>query len=122
MGKISQLPISKRRRAKMDAHNRAQALYRDKHRSARIPDREDFGVAALTVILLMVDCDPTDPRHIAMRKGVAGELARAGFDHAASLRRFDEMAERIHQLRNTRQWRRECEAQLREAKSVSADK
>ena len=114
MAKISQLPISRRRRAKMDAHNAAQARYRAKQKSAKLPNRAQFGEAALTVVLALVNYEPMNPIHLLIRRTIEVELARAGFDQAAVARRFGEMVERIQQIRATRRWRRKCDAQLDE--------
>ena len=115
MAKISQLPISRRRRAKMDAHNDAQARYRAKQKAAKIPSRANFSEAALTVVLMLLHNESTNPLHVLMRRTIEVQLASAGFDRAAASRRLDEMVARIQQIRATRRWRRECDAQLQEA-------
>lgn len=47
-GITAQLPASKRRRARLDNQAAAQINYRRKLKDGKTPDREDFGMAALT--------------------------------------------------------------------------
>jgi hypothetical protein len=85
--------IAKRRERQRDAHADTQSRYRAKMAEKNGADREDFGRAALTIILLLcknVENDFT----ISLRKSVIDQLVKVGFDRDEANAKFDRMRER----------------------------
>jgi hypothetical protein len=90
-----QIPLSRRRQARLDRHAANQRKHKAKKKAARVPDREDFGRAALGCALVLYARDTTDRRAMSWRRGIVELLIDLGFDRRGTERRYAEMALRI---------------------------
>ena len=104
-------PAARRRRAKLDAHAARQRRHKASLKTRKIPTRDLFALAALDVILILLDNAPTEDMPRQLYAAVVGELIRAGFDRDSCRVRLDRMSERIHKDRDRRSRRREWEAE-----------
>jgi hypothetical protein len=128
--KLADLPMSKRHRARLDKHAKDQAKHREDLAEKKAPDREDFGRAALTTILILYDaaCNRLEDKDAGLelattlRRGVVEHLEHVGFDGEQSAIRFDKMADRA--VKDHERWRvkREWHAEAKAQKKASAGK
>jgi hypothetical protein len=77
------------------AHANTQFKYRDRKRRRNSPDREDFGRAALTVVLLLSRDLENREFAEAVRRSVTSRLTYVGFDHTEVEAVFSRMMTRI---------------------------
>jgi hypothetical protein len=108
--KVSHLPMSKRRRARLDQRAGHQTKYRKTLSEKKAPTREDFGRAALNVALILFDAavnmdDEASGLELAntLRRGIVEDLEHVGFAREQIIVRFDKMSERATEDRE--RWR-----------------
>lgn len=108
--KVPHLPMSKRRRARLDQRAGHQTKYRKMLSDKKAPTREDFGRAALNAILILYEAlintaDKAAGMELAdtLRRGIIENLEFVGFDHEQIVIRFDHMAERA--VEDRERWR-----------------
>jgi hypothetical protein len=128
--KLADLPLSRRGRARLDRHAANQAKHREKLVEKKAPDREHFGRAALSTILILYDaaCYRLEDKDAGLelattlRRGVIEHLEHVGFDREQIAIRFDKMADRA--VKDHERWRikREWNAEAKAQKKASAEK
>jgi hypothetical protein len=121
--KVSHLPMSKRKRARLDQRTKHQKNYRSSLVDKKAPNREHFARAALTVALILYEKAVSVDDKAAglvladtLRLGIAGNLEHLGFDPDQIKIRFDKMAERAVQDRERWRVKREWKAEVRAQK------
>lgn len=93
-GSSREVPITKRRRYRLDKQAETQRKHRSKLRTLCAPDREDFGRAALAYCLSLYDRNPDNECAASMHRGICGLLVVLGFDPGEVHRRYVAMSER----------------------------
>lgn len=101
-----------------DRHADAQIAYRVHLKEKKAPDREDFGRAALVLILLNFDHKPQSNLAKWLYEALTSELTQDGFDEYEVKKRFSDMADRVHDYRKAREYIR-CWRQVQEAENAS---
>lgn len=119
--KMANLPMSRRRRARLDQHAANQKKYRYSLLKKNAPNREAFGRAALNAILVLYDHACNQPANNGrelvelLHKMVIGNLEHVGFDREQCIIRFDQMADKVQgdreRWRNKRSWSAETRGQ-----------
>jgi hypothetical protein len=102
--KVADLPMTRRRRARLDRRCEIQSQHRADLEAKGAPRREDFGRAALAYVLFLYHANAQSDLAVAARKAVIGELAQVGFDEEQAKVRFSRMSERVRDDR--RRWRK----------------
>jgi hypothetical protein len=105
------VPAARRRRAKLDDQAARERRHKASLKERKIPTRDDFAMAALDVILILLNNAPTEDMPQQLYAAVVGELIRADFDRDSSRIRLDRMSERIHRDRDRRNRHREWKAE-----------
>jgi hypothetical protein len=99
-----QIPLSRRRQARLDRHAANQRKHVAKKKAAGVPDREDFGRAAIHCCLALYHRDPTERRAASLRQGIILTLVDFGFDRRQTEITYAEMAARAS--RDLEAWKR----------------
>ena len=128
--KLADLPMSKRHRARLDKHAEDQAKHRADLAEKKAPNREHFGRAALTVVLILYDaaCNDSEDKEAGLelattlRRGIIENLEHVGFDREQAVIRFDKMSERAAKDRERWRVKREWNAEAKAQKKASAGK
>lgn len=106
-----QLPLSRRRRARMDRHIERQSRYEAKLKEKKAPKRADVAAVALDLVLGVIEQHPqTKQAHMA-RSVIIDELVAAGFSKIQCQIRLDDMCERLEKHRAWRRHLRQLAAQ-----------
>lgn len=109
--KVALLPMSKRKRARLDRHATDQSNYREDLDAKKAPTREDFGRAALTVVLVFYDeaCSSTDDKNPGLelanilRLKISEVLEACDFSREQIVMRFDRMS--LRAVTDHQRWR-----------------
>jgi hypothetical protein len=98
------LPMSKRKRARLDRQSERQRRYEEKLKEKKAPTREDFAAAALDLVLGVIENFPQTKQARMARSVLVDELVAAGFDNIQCRMRLDGMCERLEKDRARRRY------------------
>lgn len=96
------LPMTKRKRAKLDRQSERQRRYEAKLKEKKAPSRQDVAAAALDLVLGVIEGHPETKQAQMARGAIIDELVAAGFDEIQCRIRLDGMCERLERNRARR--------------------
>jgi hypothetical protein len=115
-------PAALRKRIRFDQHAERQRKHKSNLKKRKAPKREDFAMAALDTILLLLSYDPKGAYPTKLYQAVLGHLLRAGFDRNECVMRMDRMTDTIdHDLdkrKRKRDWARDIADKAKAAASA----